>query len=56
VNLRAFDTHCTAATQAVASGEHKKALAEYVHAISFMMNELREHRRRDARRRSSFDF
>jgi len=56
VNLPAFDTYCTAASQAVASGEHKKALAEYVHAISFMMNELREQRRRDARRRSSFDF
>jgi serine/threonine protein phosphatase PrpC len=56
VNLPAFDTYCTAATQAVASGEHKKALAEYVHAISFMMNELREQRRRDVRRRSSFDF
>ena len=56
VDLAAFDAYCMAATQAVAAGEFKNALAEYVHAISFMMSELREQRRREARRRSSLDF
>jgi hypothetical protein len=56
VNLAAFDAYCATAKRAVAEGQHKQGLAEYMHAVSFMMNELREQRRRDARRRSSFDF
>ena len=56
VDLAAFDAYCAAAKRAVATGEFKDALAAYMHAISFMMSELREQRRREARRRSSFDF
>jgi protein phosphatase len=56
VNLAAFDAYCESARKALANGQPKQALAEYLHAVSFMMNEWREQRRRDARRRSSLDF
>jgi len=46
VNLREFDAQCEAAERAIESGQYESALRSYVHAISFMMNELREQARR----------
>ncbi len=42
VDLRGFDAQCRSAEQAAAQGQFQSALQDYVHAISFMMNELRE--------------
>ncbi len=42
VDLRGFDAQCQSAKQAAAKGQYRSALRDYVHAVSFMMSELRE--------------
>ena len=42
VDVQGFDVQCRAAEQAVGEGQYESALRHYVHAISYMMNELRE--------------
>lgn len=46
VDLQGFDDQCRAAREAAQAGRFQAALKDYVHAISFMMSELREQSRR----------
>ena len=46
VDLRPFNKHCAAAEEATRAAEFEAALRHYVHAISYMMAELREQSRR----------
>jgi PPM family protein phosphatase len=46
VDLSGFNQHASSAEQAQRAGKHEQALQHYMHAISYMMAELREQSRR----------
>ncbi len=46
VDMHGFDAQCKMAERAAKNGQHEAALRSYVHAMSFMMSELREQSRR----------
>jgi len=46
VDVQGFHAQCDAAKKAAANRQYKSALQTYVHAISYMMSELREQSRR----------
>ncbi len=46
VDVKGFNAHCEAAEKNGQQGQYEAALRDYIHAISFMMSELRKQGRR----------